>query len=362
MGRQTSFRLRAKRRMSYAFEVSIGRSWEEIFFEGSVKRWGRRARELQLELTKEQPPSGAVLSLAEANTAEVRLDWLVHMGGPLREVFDHYCDASGQNPGGLELVVSMAPDPVLIFEVRSWLKVHARRGTLFRVSADERWRSHLVDLKIPVKFERRVFGDRSRESVDRFLDYLWRDLTLDSHQRTLLLEASRRQIIESSDSEPPWSVCRGLGVWLKALRGPTKHRFSAAETFEIEKRGSLVLAFLSPQDEEQEAKSLDPRALMLNPTLEVLVRPAVQAGRNLKPLIVVGRYRDSMFEHELNIVEAAIMEFVRDSFRAPEAAVCSAVALELERDLKQGQQEVYQSLQRLKFEGLILSSDFQQNV
>lgn len=360
MGRQTSFRLRAKRRMSYAFQVSNGISWEEVFFESTVKNWGRRVREFQ--------SSGARLSLAESEIQEIRLDWLVHMGGPLREVFDYYCDASGQKPGGLELAVSMAPDPVLVFEVQSWLDAHARRGTLFRVSADERWREHLVDLKVPIKFERRVYSDRSSESVDRFLGYLWRDLPLELDQKAALLSASRQQIAESSSSEPPWSVCRTLSRWLKFRResDQASPRFSQSDVFEIEKRASLVLAFLSPQNEEQEAKSLESRALMLNPTLEVLVRPALQSGRNLKPLVVVGRYRDSMFEHDLSKVEAAIMEFVRESFRAPEAAVCSAVALELENELEnnfeRGKQEVYQSVQRLKFEGLILSSDFQQNV
>lgn len=356
MGRQTSFRLRAKRRMSYAFQVSNGISWEEVFFEGTVKNWGRRVREFQ--------SSGATLSLAESEVHEIRLDWLVHMGGPLREAFDQYCDAGGQKAGGLELAVSMSPDPVLVFEVQSWLNSHARRGTLFRVSADERWREHLVDLKVPIKFERRVFADRSGESIDRFLGYLWRGLPLDQEQKAALLKASRQQITETSSSEPPWSVCRTLSRWLKFRResDQASPRFSQSDVFEIEKRASLALAFLSPQDEEQEAKSLESRALMLNPTLEVLVRPAMQSGRNLKPLVVVGRYRDSMFEHELNMVEAAIMEYVRESFRAPEAAVCSAVALELENDLERGQQEVYQSVQRLKFEGLILSSDFQQNV
>lgn len=367
--------------MPYAFEVSNGRSWEEVFSESSVKHWGRRVRDLQREVRA----NGSTLSLAEdfeeakdstkdstrgtrgtrgTSTSVVRLDWLVHMGGPLRETFDCYCDTAGQNRGGLKLVISMAPDPVLIFEVQSWLKTHARREALFRISADERWRAQLVDLRIPIKFEPHIFADRSSASAHRFLEYLWRDLPLEPDQKAALLKVSSQKILEISDAEPPWSVCRNLGTRLKFSREIEQalSRISAANIFEIEKRGALALAFLSPQDEEQEAKSLEPRALMLNPTLEVLVRPVPQSGRALKPLVVVGRYRDSMVEHDLNLVEAAIIEFVRESFRAPEAAVCAAVASELANDLKHGQQEVYQSVQRLKFEGLILSSDFQQNI
>lgn len=352
MERQTSFRLRAKRRMPYAFPVGNQLSWEDVFNESSVKNWPRRVRELH--------SPGAVLGLSEFNSGEIRLDWLVHMGGPLREVFDHYCDVCGHSQAGLELKVSMAPDPVLIFEVLAWLKAHAHRGMLFRLSADPRWRSHLVDLNIPVKFESRISSDQSSECTDRFLKFLWRDLALTPEQTAELLQASRKQVTEAFDNEPPWTACRRLGTWLKFRKDPP--RFSAADVFEIEKRVSLVLAFLSPQDEEQEARSLEARALMLNPTLEVLVRPSVPSGNNSNPLLVVGRYRDSMFEHDLNLVEAAVMEFVRESFRAQEAAVCSAVATELEKNLNRGQQEVYQNLQRLKFEGLILSSDFQQNV
>jgi hypothetical protein len=338
--------------MLYAFSVGNRLSWEDVFDEKSVKNWPRRVQEL--------PATSAGLSLAEVNSGDIRLDWLVHMGGPLREVFDNYCDAGGQRPGGLELHLSMAPDPVLIFEVQAWLKAHARRGTLFRLSADDAWRSYLVDLNIPVKFEGRFSSDRSSECTNRFLNFLWRGLALSPDQTAELFNASRMQVSESSLAEPPWTACRRLGTWLKFRK--EQLRFSAKDIFEIEKRVALVLAFLSPQDEEQEAKSLEARALMLNPTLEVLVRPAAQSGYNLNPLLVVGRYRDSMFEHDLNLVEAAVLEFVRESFRVQEAAVCSAVATELEKNLDRGQQEVYQNLQRLKFEGLILSSDFQQNV
>ncbi len=354
--RQSYFRLRAKRRISYAFTVNNHLSWEDVFNESSAKTWARRVREFDA--------AGEVLSLSESNSAEVRLDWLVHMGGPLREVFDQYCDARGQKPGGLELRVSMAPDPVLIFETESWLRSHARRGTLFRISADERWRSHLVDLKVPVKFERWAISDRSSECIDRFLNLLWRNLPLEPGKITTLVSVSRTQVIESADTEPPWSACRRLGTWLKFRIDHQQNfpSFTARDIFEIEKRVSLVLAFLSPQDEQQEAKSLESRALMLNPTLEVLVQPASRSGRNLNPLVVVGRYRDSMFEHELSLCEAAVMEFLRESFRAQEAAVCSAVAAELQNHSDLGQKEVYQSLQRLKFEGLILSSDLQQDI
>lgn len=338
--------------MPYAFPVSKRASWEDVFNERSVKSWPRLVREFH--------SPGTVLSLAEFNSGEIRLDWLVHMGGPLREVFDQYCEGSGQRQGGLELHVSMAPDPVLIFELQAWLTAHARRGMVFRLSADEAWRSHLVDLNIPVKFEGRISSDRSSECIDRFLNFLWHDLALTNGQTAELFAASRKQVTELSDTEPPWMACRRLGTWLKFRKSST--RFSAREIFEIEKRVSLVLAFLSPQDEQQEANSLESRALMLNPTLEVLVRPSFHSKENVNPLLVVGRYRDSMFEHDLNLVEAAVMEFVRESFRVQEAAVCSAVAKELESDLSRGQQEVYQNLQRLKFEGLILSSDFQQNI
>lgn len=356
MERQTSFQLRAKRRIPYALDVGNHLSWEDVFSESSVKTWGRRVREFDV--------NGAALSLAESNSGEVRLDWLVHMGGPLREVFDQYCDARGQKPGGLELRISMGPDPVLVFETESWLRAHVRRGSAFRLSADERWQSHLVDVNLPVKFEHRTRRDQTGECIDRFLALLWRDLPIGTDQAAELVRESQAQVADSADTEPPWSACRRLGTWLKFRRETQQAglNFSAREVFEIEKRVSLVLAFLSPQDEEQEAKSLESRSLMLNPTLEVLVRPTLQTGRSLNPLLVVGRYRDSMFEHELNLVEAAVMEFVRESFRAQEATVCSAVAAELRNDLDRGQQEVYQSLQRLKFEGLILSSDFQQNI
>ncbi len=332
-------------------------SWEDVFSEVSAKNWGRRTRELLEGTNRKSEP---FFRLTDGVTTEIRLDWLVHMGGPLRHVFDQYCLTRSGDPNGIDLSIAMAPDPVLIFEIQSWLKEKCKKGSTFRLHADERWRSHLIDTKVPTKFERRPFGDRSFESTDRFLRFLWQGLALSSAQSEALMKASRQQVLQAADTDPPWIISRKIATWLKFYRelAENQTRFSQSEIFEIERRGSLVAAFLSPQDEEQESKSLEPRALMLNPTLEVLVRPS---GLQ-RPLLVVGRYRDSMFEHDLNLVEAAVMEFVRESFRAQEASVCLAVAAELGAELEPGSPEIYQSVQRLKFEGLILTSDFQQNL
>lgn len=360
MERQISFELRAKRRVTYAFHVGNALSWEAVFKEAGPKNWSRNAWAFD-EQSKNTPD--IYLNLSDSNRDEVRLDWLVHMGGPMRSVFDAYCARRCHQAEGIQLSVFMAPDPVLLFEVQAWLAEFSKTRSIdrsrFRLSADRRWQPHL--LKFGVEVSNRELD--SNLSIDQFLQCIWADV-VDEKLQPVLHQLSREQILEKMESEPPWSVCRHMGAKLKRILPETA--LSPETLFDLDRRGGLLAAFFSPQDEQKEAETLAAHEVMLNPTLEIAVRRSAVGGRRESigdgPVVALGRYRDSMFEHEVSFIEAAIIEFVRESFRIQESAVCASVVEEFGKQMDRGGQEVYQSLQRLKFEGILLTSESLQNL
>lgn len=285
------------------------------------------------------------------DVTELRLDWLVHLGGPFRDRLEQIADRTPVP----RFFIAMRPDPVTEFEILHWLKgrgqndLNRSRPTVYidpTLSDLEyaRWRKGLEGaasvFKSAVTPSENGFGKRGDQApMEGFLLRIIQEHVGKSGLLDVLIEMYRQIWRENHRSETPWMLLR---QWLRVrdtrnLTGFPVHR-------EIER----LLAYLSPQNEIAELESLEPGKVMVNPTLEVLTKPR----DILAPLHAIARFKGDIVERELGPLEAALIEAIREEFRTEDTKAIS-VAL---KESRGSTEDVTRALQRLKMEGFVLAA------
>lgn len=243
----------------------------------------------RLPFNSEGGLAGFVTPLVEISSSHeltCRLDWLVHAGGITRARLDLRRSR--------DLVIAMSPDPVLSFEIQTWLDLHAavfgRAAYMTTREARGAWEDVVPALR----------GREWREvsETHRSESELFETFQLDSATRTNFLRALHAADVDLE--EPPWLLWSRLPGW---LRGQTDH----AELVWLETRLAFLRCALSPQDERSEAASLGTGGVMVNPTFETV---------RGKTLIAFARRYDEVVHRDLSELEAAILDHVREAFRA----------------------------------------------
>lgn len=332
-GRQTAILLRAKRRISYACLVSNELEILQDFAFLGRHEWSRR------------------LERASFDVAQLRLDWLVHLGGPFRDRLEQIVDGSP----ALRLFIAMRPDPVTEFEILHWLKSRSQKNedrVRLAVYLDPdlpdlefaKWRTGLegvssVFRSALIKREDALGECGDRTPLEGFLRRIIQEHLGKGGPGDALIESYRQIWRENHRSETPWMLLR---QWLRVretrkLTGFPVHR-------DIER----LLAYLSPQNEIAELESLAPGKVMVNPTLEVLTKPLDRQA----PLHAIARFKGDIVERELGPLEAALIEAIREDFRIEDTKAIE-VAL---HESPGSTEDVIRALQRLKMEGFVLAA------
>lgn len=231
----------------------------------------------------------------------LQVDWLVHMGGPLRGRIDE--SARVDRP---VLVLTMEPDPVVTFEVKEWLASGLREQDVeFHVALPEprfreHWRNELMSIKGIRLHETGVAGE------NWFSDSaLWRTRLIGPSLSPWEADTAVTDFVRQvpANGQPPWLYWSYLAPWLRV-------HHPGIDLTKFEKRMSCLRALLSPQDELSESETLAPRQLMVNPTFEVLRQVSTE-----KPLLAFCRCGHRLETAELTFTEAAVIDAVRESFR-----------------------------------------------
>lgn len=330
--RQTSNLLRARRRIPYAGEVSNELEILQEFPFAGRQEWSRRLQDWRFDGPK------------------LRLDWLVHLGGPLRRRLEECLAESSE----LHLVLGLRPDPVMEFEIRHWLESFQQRasaGTRVPVyletglsdEAFDQWNISLRDVAVVL----RTAAESEAAAETEFVP-------MESFLRKVIGGASRANA-PSPDVEKASAIFRQIWREQKARETPwmaLRHWLRERDTkdlapFSVQREIERMISYLSPQDEVAELESLAVGQVMVNPTLEILTKPFDRTA----PLFAIARYRGDLIERELGLAEAALIEAIREDFRADEGFAMSVAC----RESRVSTDEIARALQRLKLEGLVLS-------
>lgn len=301
----------------------------------------------ELEILREFPFSSRqnwaqVLREWHFDGPQLRLDWLVHFGGPLRARLEEVISENSE----FRMTIAMRPDPVAEFEIRHWLESFNRRvfggrpSTIYissESSSDwfQQWNISLRDVAIVVRDT-----DHHEKSVP-LEAFLRKVLTADGKlgDEDTALAIFRRIWRAQGHRETPWMVLRH---W---LREPEAKPYSI---FPVQREIERLISYLSPQDEVAELESLANGQVMINPTLEILTKPQDR----LAPLCAIARFRGSLVERDLGLAEAALIEAIREEFRADAQTAMNTAS----REARVSGEEISRALQRLKLEGFVLSS------
>lgn len=291
------------------------------------------------------------LERASFDVAQLRLDWLVHLGGPFRDRLEQIVDRS-PTP---QLFIAMRPDPVTEFEILHWLKNrNQKNGDRVRLAVYldptlpdlefAKWRKDLEGVasvfRSPLTTREDALGESgNRAPLEGFLLRIIQEHLGKSETGVGLLEAYRQIWRENHRSETPWMLLR---QWLR-VRETRK-----LTGFPVHRDVERLLAYLSPQNEIAELESLEPGKVMVNPTLEVLTKPLDRRA----PLHAIARFKGEIVERELGPLEAALIEAIREDFRIEDTKAVE-VALHESRG---STEDVIRALQRLKMEGFVLAA------
>jgi hypothetical protein len=278
---------------------------------------------------------------------QLRLDWLVHLGGPLRIRLEEILSANPE----IRFSVAMRSDPVLDFEIRHRLeRLNAQNSSGARrmlyvepeaADADfQAWNIRFQDIAVVLRNSR-----ATNEEVIPLESFLRKvvgkvmEKRSDSSQLEDAARVFREVWREHASRETPWGALR---LWLREGRNKEYAQFPVQR--EIER----LISYLSPQDEVAELESLTAGQLMVNPTLEVLTNPFDR----VTPLLAIARFRGDLIEREIGKAEAALIEVIREDFRADEGRVVVTAS----NESRVATDEISRALQRLKLEGIVLSS------
>lgn len=211
----------------------------------------------------------------------VPLDWWIHVGGLLRDRYeDSVMRLAAKQTHRLVFDLRMRPDPVLEFETKDYLS-KLPKGFSYRLQTSPRQRN---------EWAKRIPGDWSatEESASDFGQILG---IPDSDRESFVREMTTAGV---DTEEPPWIFWSRFPAWKKG------------EMTALKERLAFLQSLLSPQDERSEAKSIEPGRLMMNPTFEFV-------SDSLKAF---ARTEDRFLIRELTVLEAAVLDQVRESFRA----------------------------------------------
>ncbi len=337
MGRQTAILLRAKRRISYDNTVVDELEILSEFPFSNRDDWSRH------------------LIHAPFDGSQLRLDWLVHSGGPFRERLEQWV-ISGSTK---KLVIGMRPDPVTEFEILHWLKTfHLESNTqqrpLIYLHSDlsgreyEKWNITL-SRQVPVfrilseTAEFQAAREHLKVPLQSFLEKVLEFGKQRSDQSSPIgekaLEIYRRIWFANRQIETPWMLLR---YWLR------DSELRNLIGFKIHREIERLLVYLSPQNEILERESLALGQVMINPTLEIITQPQNRTS----PLFAITRFRGHLIERELGVFEAALIDAIREDFRLSEER-----AIEIAIHESSGSaEEINRALKRLKMEGFVLSA------
>lgn len=232
--------------------------------------------------------------------SDLRVDWLVHVGGRIRSDLEGALlrtkaesSAAGSSTKSVLLRTEMRSDPVLRFELRSWIDAHP--GQLLLESTGAK---------------------RSDDQSDWYEAMTLPNLL----ERTEFLRAMREADVDLN--EPPWIFWSRFPPWLRRY-GKNENELGP-EIFHFDEAMTFRRVALSPQDERNELESLAPSMLMVNPTFETVET----RGSKHSPVLGFSRDWDTVVVRPLTMIEAAVLDFVRESFRADRTKVLTVVAEE----------------------------------
>ncbi len=256
------------------------------------------------------------------------LDWWIHTGGYLRDQFERKFQAESQGARTVQLEILMRPDPVVVFEIATWLErtldplVSDRAQSIpiaiclsTRAGFRQEWTSALPRLGL-LGWKNGDGESAKIHDVSQNLKLVGLDDLVSTALGTEFLNEMNFQL-GIDILEPPWIFWSRLPGWLK-------HKKQMSDVSEIELRLSLIRSCLSPQDEKSELESLTAGDIMLNPTFETV---GISSSRgHASPLMARSRFGDQMTSRPLTALEALVLDEVRESFRSPRDNVVRDVA------------------------------------
>jgi hypothetical protein len=254
------------------------------------------------------------------------LDWWVHVGGSIRDQMEAKFEREIQGARSVEIELVMRPDPVVAFEVNSWLD---RR---LKGLASRRAVTAPVEIRFAVTAANQAGWIKSVPTIAAFPIATLVSDSVDLKESADLLGLTDlypevlykqfadflRDDVGVDLSEPPWMFWSRMPVWLK-------HSDRNADLGEIEARMAFFRSALSPQDERSEAESLDPGSVMMNPTFEAVERSDSEIGSREAPLLVRARQGAGLTSRTITSLEALILDEVRESFRTTRQALAMAI-------------------------------------
>lgn len=293
-----------KRQLMYAF-ISMTTDWFEFIDRLVPWREGEMTRLVIHPERTSETPAGI--------PAEIPLDWWIHIGGYPRAQLDAALDAESKFKFRLE----MKPDPVLKFEIESWLDVGSRRSKSVEVSMPAVIRAAWLK---EVPFLRNL--SVKENEGETALGLIWQNRLgfepeIETSEKREFLVQMREADVDVG--EPPWILWSRYMAWRRR-----RSTFAPTPFFEaLDFRLTFVRVALSPQDEVGECESLEPHTLMVNPTFEYVRRAEIETS-----LLALARQGDVVMHRGLSALEAAIIDHVRESFRATRAMTLAAVSSE----------------------------------
>ncbi|CAN5528680.1 hypothetical protein BH10BDE1_BH10BDE1_15320 [soil metagenome] len=302
------------------------------------------------------PVTASLEGVVTANGNQLAVDWMVHVGGPLREQIETAFERQFQLAANIELELLMRPDPVVSFEVNAWVEkclgpMAARCAAALpsalplEIRVLTRARDHSAWIStVPAiaKFQWSEISATDDVDVDRFAEMLG--------LRHVVSEKTRRDFVSVMKNEvgldltePPWMFWSRLAGWIK-------HRQRDADVSEIEMRLSFFRAALSPQDEINERESLGSGQVMMNPTFEAVERSPLVSGSREAPLLARARSGNKLISRTITSFEAIVLDQVRESFRSAK----SHVIADVERDTGIRKEFAERAIEALIRDGFLL--------
>ncbi len=252
---------------------------------------------------------------AEELSAEVRLDWWVHVGGVLRARLEKRLEQS--SPFGVTFTIAMKPDPVLKFEITAWLQAAWLRKVSRQI--DPRTHIRVVDREWVAELSKLSVENFEIDSVTEAASW-YRRLKLPVLKDGLGAEFLRDMTASGVDlGEPPWILWSRLPPYLKRRR---TNEFEQVFS-EVDERLTFLRVALSPQDERNERASLTPHQLMVNPTFEFN-----ESTKSMGPIVALARNWDTVSRRPITALEASVLDHVRESFRIERSGLLKAVSSE----------------------------------
>ncbi len=273
----------------------------------------------QLQPSRESDLTSLVTGLkhdfAQEMSADLRLDWWVHVGGVLRSHLEKQLDLS--SPLGVTFTIAMKPDPVLKFEITAWLQAAWLRAVGRQIDprthilvANREWAEELSKFSVE-NFEHDTLSEAAS---------WYRRLKLPVLKDGLGANFLREMQAAGVDlGEPPWILWSRLPPWLKRRR----EKDFEQELFDVDERLTFLRVALSPQDEMNERASLNPHQVMVNPTFEF-----TESTESRGPVVAFARNWDTVSRRSITALEASVLDHVRESFRIERSHILKAVSSE----------------------------------